>query len=175
MNETINNDSLFLDKERNIRKYGIEDLNEKNVLPIINRSQKNYALSDKLWDYIEDNLNSERVDEFGKHFTNLDLLDYVNNGGIRTEKIENLIEKKPKVITEEELGFVNLSLKASNWDLDNVPMPSLVMGDEMEKGNLQNVIMGKVSKNMSHFAKEGKEDWDVFMDVYAKLNDSSEF
>lgn len=171
MNETINNDSLFLDKERNIRKYGIEDLNEKNVLPIINRSQKNYALSDKLWDYIEDNLNSERVDEFGKHFTNLDLLDYVNNGGIRTEKIENLIEKKPKVITEEELGFVNLSLKASNWDLDNVPMPSLVMGDEMEKGNLQNVIMGKISKNMSHFAKEGKEDWDVFMDVYAKLND----
>ena len=31
--------------------------------------------------------------------------------------------------------------------------------------------MGKISKNMSHFAKEGKEDWDVFMDVYAKLND----
>ena len=27
MNENINNDSLFLDKERNIRKYGIEDLN----------------------------------------------------------------------------------------------------------------------------------------------------
>lgn len=171
MIEKINNESLFLDKERNIRKYGIEDLNEKNVLPIINRSQKNYALSDELWDYIQDNLNSERVDEFGKHFTNLELLDHVNNGGNRTKKIEDLIEKKPKVISEEELGFVNLSLKASNWDLDNVPMPSMVMGDEMEKGNLQNVIMGKISKNMSHFAKEGKEDWDVFMDVYAKLND----
>ena len=174
MIEKINNDSLFLDKERNIRKYGIEDLNEKNMLPIINRSQKNYALSEELWDYIQDNLNSERVDEFGKHFTNLDLLDYVNNGGIRTKKTEDLIGKKPKVISEEELGLVNLSLKANNWDLDNVPMPSLVMGDEMGKGNLQNVILGKISKNMSHFAKEGKEDWDVFMDVYAKLNDMAQ-
>lgn len=167
----LNEDSLFLDKERNVRKYGIENLNEKNVLPIINRSQKNYALSEELWDYIQDNLNSERVDEFGKRFTNLDILDSINNGGVRTKEIEELINSRPKVITEEELGYVNLSLKTINWDLDNVPLPSLVLGEGMEEGDLQNVIMGKVAKNMSHFAKEGKENWDVFMDVYTKLND----
>lgn len=170
----MNEDSLFLDKERNIRKYGIEDLNEKNVLPIINRSQKNYALSEELWDYIQDNLNSERVDEFGKRFTNLDILDSINNGGVRTKEIEELINSRPDVISEEELGYVNLSLKTINWDLDNVPLPSLVLGEGMEEGDLQNVIMGKVAKNMSHFAKEGKENWDVFMDVYAKLNDTAE-
>ncbi|WP_019139346.1 hypothetical protein [Peptoniphilus timonensis] len=171
MNNKNNNESLFLDKERNIRKYGIEDLNEKNVLPIINRSQKNYALSDDLWDYIQDNLKLARVDEFGKHFTNLDVLDSVNNGGTKTKQIEDLIDNRPKVISEGELIDINLSLKANNWDLDNVPLPSLVMAQEMEQGDLQNVIMGKVSKNMSHFEKEGKENWDVFIDVYTKLND----
>lgn len=174
MNKTKDRDSLFLDKERNIRKYGIEDLNEKNVLPIINRSQKNYALSEDLWSYIKDNLEFDRIDEFGKNFTNLEIIDAINNGGPKTKEIKDLINKKPKVISEEELGYVNLTLRANNWDLDNVPMPSLVLGSSLEEGDLQNVIMGKIAKSMSHFEKEGKENWDVFMDVYNKLNDMAQ-